>query len=231
MVPEADYYGVIEQYIQKKFNCISTSTNKGYVPLGLVDVIGAYTTSSEFYNDLEIIVVEVKKTAASFGKSIGQALGYSIYGERCYLAITFEGNESYNDDQMYIANHLGVGLIRVPMDKHKRTIEREIEIILTSKKHVPIEAQKRYMLNTIGISRCNMCEIYNPTEQMNRINRNIGRSSLFTNKKSRQFTLCKECYRTFFPKEEKIKRKSKHAAARKAAETMRLKRKGQEDNI
>lgn len=86
MVAESDYYPFIADFIKKKYNCLSVGINRGYLSLGLVDVIGAYDVGGPFMSDLELMFVEVKTSTNSFGKSIGQALGYSIYGDRCYLS-------------------------------------------------------------------------------------------------------------------------------------------------
>ena len=111
MLTEDQYYSSVEKFIKKKYNCMVTGTNKGHLSLGLVDVIGAYETSSEYNSDVELITVEVKTSTSSFGKSLGQALGYSLLGERCYLAVTFSDNENFSKEQQYMANHLGVDLL------------------------------------------------------------------------------------------------------------------------
>ena len=231
MVSEKEYYPAIESYINNQFHCISTAKNKGYRSLGLVDIIGAYDVSSAFYNDIEVVVVEVKTSISSFGKSIGQALGYSIYGERCYLAITFSNNDTFQEDHKYIANHLGVGLIRVPIDSQGVAITDQIEMILSSKKHEPILAQKHYMLNSLNISQCRMCDIYYKNESMQDITWNVERAALFTNIKNRIITLCEKSYKLIIPDEERNKKIKQKEAARKAADTFKKKRSGEEDNI
>ena len=99
MLPEKEYYNIMQGYIEKKFNCIACETNKGHLYAGLVDIVGAYETSGRFLNDLEVVVVEVKKNTSNYGKYLGQILGYSIYGERCYLAVTFSKEEGFTSYQ------------------------------------------------------------------------------------------------------------------------------------
>lgn len=56
-----------------------------------------------------MISVEVKLSARNFGKIVGQALGYSLFAHRCYLA----AKASFSEEQKELANSLGVGLIEL----------------------------------------------------------------------------------------------------------------------
>jgi len=243
MLPEKDYYPIIEKFLEKRFNCISTGIGKGYLALGLVDVVGAYDISGELLNDIEVIVVEVKKTTSSFGKSIGQALGYSTYGERCYLAIPFKGKETYNEDHKYIADHLGVGLIRIPLDKKDKPRRSKTEMVLSSKRHDPIPSQKHKLLYSIGITRCSLCSLYDKKEKMYQLRRHIGRPGMFTNSDLRRTFLCEDCFSDVISKREKekiqtlldggkkaAKTRKRRNAARKAVETRKENRQKKEES-
>jgi len=216
MVAESEYYPFIADFIKSKFNCLSVGTNRGYLSLGLVDVIGAYEVGGPFLSDLELIFVEVKTSTNSFGKSIGQALGYSAYGERCYLGVPFEGDDTFTDEQVFMANHLGVGLIRVQTSDSKRPIG--INVLLTSKKHAPIPGHKMYMLRSIGIAQCHACGCYALTDKMEPDPRVSG-SSLFNCNGSKKLCLCGTCYDRMISEPEKRKRKMLKERAMKAVQS------------
>lgn len=219
MLPEKQYYPAVEKFIQEKYNCIKTGINKGNLALGLVDIIGIYEISSEFYTDVEIIVTEVKTTTSSFGKLLGQALGYSIFGERCYLAITFEENKSFTQDQEFMANHLGVGLIRISVNKEYKPIKSKIDIILSSKKFDPILSLKQNLLFSNGIVKCSLCGIIGNSDDLYSITRKDVLPALFIKNNIRKIFLCKECYRCLIPESERLLRKAFVESGKKAAKT------------
>lgn len=219
MLAEVDYYPCIERFIDKEFNCIKTGTNKGNLILGLVDVLGAYEISGDFHNDIEAVCVEVKTTTHSFGKSIGQALGYSIFVERCYLATAFEEGKTFSPDQLFIAGHLGAGLIRIEVDADGRPIEDQIRTLLTSTRHSPIPSQKAQILNSLGITSCILCGIYGLRDKMNLIKRKTGSVSVFERKGIRRMYLCNDCYLCIISQEEREERKAKSKSTKKAIAT------------
>lgn len=226
MLDERKYYPTIKNYIQKQFNCLEVKTGRGgrgYLGLGLADVLGVYDTSSDFHSDVEVIVVEVKTSTSSFGKSLGQSLGYSIYGERCYLAVTFKNGNGFTEEEKYFADHLGVGLIEVPTKKDGDPIESNIKVKLSSKKHEPIHSLKNYIINKLGISQCSLCNIFGYKDDMIKIKRDIEQSSMFSSNKSRKVFICEDCFETMLPKRYKDEINNKKEAARKAIETMKNK--------
>ncbi|MBE3135979.1 MAG: hypothetical protein IMZ43_01065 [Thermoplasmata archaeon] len=219
MLPEDQYYSSAEKFIKKKYNCIVTGRNKGYLALGLVDVIGAYETRSEYHSDVELIVVEVKTTTSSFGKSLGQSLGYSLFGERCYLVVTFSDNENFSKEQQYMANHLGVGLIRIPVDSIFKPKTSQIETVMNSKTHIPINSQKQYLLHAIGLTKCVSCGIYNSEVSMHQIEKSSMSKTLFTNSVIRKLYLCDQCYKGIVPEKERLKKEVQLDSAKRAART------------
>jgi hypothetical protein len=213
MVAESEYYPFIADFIKRKFNCLSVGTNRGYLSLGLVDVIGAYEVGGRFLCDLELMFVEVKTSTSSFGKSIGQALGYSAYGERCYLGIPFEGEDTFTDEQVFMADHLGVGLMRVQVDGSK--LPTGISIPLVSRRHIPIPGHKMYLLRSIGIARCHACGSYALADNME-LDRRTSDPSLFNDKGTKELYLCRACYEGMTSEPEKAKRKMLKERARRA---------------
>lgn len=227
MLSEKEYYLTVKGYIADKFNCIGISVNKGHLALGLVDVVGAYDTSSDVLNDAEVVVVEVKTTTNSFGKSLGQALGYSIFGERCYLAVTFHGDNTFTKEQEYIANHLGVGLIRIPVDLNGRPLRAKFEIVLSSKKHEPVQGQKYNMLAAIGITKCCICGMFGSQKEMHHLSNDAHRPTLFAPHHKRTFSFCDKCYHDVIPEEKRRKKANMLLAGQKAIITRKRKAAGQ----
>jgi len=227
MLPEKDYYSTVEEFLSKHFNCSRVKSGqggRGYLGLGLADVVGAYDISSEYHNDMEVVVVEVKKTTSSFGKSMGQALGYSIYGERCYLAITFRKGNSFTDEQKYFADHLGIGLIKIPVDDDGTPRKNKVELVVSSKKHKPIPALKMLILNRIGISQCYSCGIFDFKINMQKIQHSLARSTFFSNKQHHNLFICKDCFQNSLPKEYKNGILSRNEAGKKAARTKKYRK-------
>ena len=224
MLPEAEYYPAVKSFISNKFNCIATGCTKGTLDMGLVDVIGAYECGGLYGNNAEVVCVEVKLTTASFGKSLGQILGYSIYGERCYLAIAFHDGETFNNEEIAIANHLGVGLIRIPTDKAGNPLEDETEIVITSKLHEPIPAQKNYILHAIGIVHCFSCGLYVQATESQEINRKTAGPALYNKTSTKRRYLCKKCYSTVLSEREREKLKNVKEGGRKAAMTRKARK-------
>jgi len=227
MLSEKEYYQSVKEYIAHKFRCIGISVNRGYLALGLVDVIGVFDTSSEYLNDVEVVLVEVKTTTDSFGKSVGQALGYSIFGERCYLAVTFNGDDTFTKEQEYIANHLGVGLIRIPVGISGEPQDKGINIVLSSKKHEPIQSQKHSMLESIGITKCRICGIFGSQKEMHHLSNDAHRPALFAAHHKRRFSFCNACYNDVIPEEKRQKKATMMMAGQKAILTKKRKSAGQ----
>ncbi len=120
--------------------------------VGAADVLGVKDIGGVLSSDFEVVAVEVKKTKASFGKSLGQALGYSLFSHKCYLAIPSKKNEElFSIDDREIASHLGVGLIEIDVS------EDQCYEIVTSKPHKPIETILFHTLNNLGLIKCSIC--------------------------------------------------------------------------
>lgn len=152
---EKSLYKFVEKYLKKEFGCIATYQRKGPLQVGLADVIGLRDIGGEYSGDFEIVAVEVKLGTTSFGKSLGQALGYSLFAHKCYLAI----NEKLSLEHKEMSARLGVGLLEIMDDKCKE--------ILRSIQHQPIPALTLWTIDrcTPDYIRCNICGslVYGPT--------------------------------------------------------------------
>ena len=72
------------------FACFKTAQRVGTSFIGIADVVGVRDIGGDVRGDVEVIAVEVKMSPSNFGKILGQALGYSLFGHKCYLAIILE---------------------------------------------------------------------------------------------------------------------------------------------
>src|SRR2546427_11931699 len=86
---------------------------KGPQAVGYADVLGIRDIGSVLTGDIELIAVEVKLERDNFGKKLGQALGYSLFAHKCYLAIRMKRDDRFSFEEREMANRLGVGLIDI----------------------------------------------------------------------------------------------------------------------
>jgi hypothetical protein len=100
--------------------------------------------------DLYPIVKKVKGGSEPFGTASGQALGYKVYANRVYLADIREN--SFTDDEISIANHLGIGLIQIKGAKCNE--------VLTSPYYKPLTRLHLRLLENLGLGICQLCGCY-----------------------------------------------------------------------
>jgi len=111
--------------------------------LGIRDVGG------RFCGDIEVITIEVKTSRYNFAKSLGQALGYSLFAHKCYLAILLRYSERYSPEEKEMASQLGFGLIEIRTGKCTE--------ILTSAPHRPINTLLLRALDSVDYGKCSIC--------------------------------------------------------------------------
>ena len=150
---EKDLYPSMELWVKSKFECFDTATNTG-TEHGRVDVLGLRQTPGDHSSDTDLICIEVKRGTQPFLNALGQALGYSIYGNYCYLA-DYRPKNPYSDTERVIAEQLGVGLIRIQKLEH-------IELVSTARRCTPIENLKLQIADQIGYVRCTICSTFFP---------------------------------------------------------------------
>jgi len=102
--------------------------------------------------DVELVSVEVKAGNEPFATATGQALGYRIYAHRVYLADRRE--KTFTHDEIQIASHLGVGLLRISPDSGRVNEE------MSSPHHHPILSMSLRMLEQIGLLPCALCRTF-----------------------------------------------------------------------
>ena len=221
---ETYYYDKIRMRLLKHiFHCFIFEKKVGCEDIGNIDLVGIKDIGGWSCGDIEVIGVEVKKAheekeaIAHFGKQLGQALGYSLICHRVYLAGLFLPNEKgFSEEQRYLANHLGVGLIEVILNKDGDDVIK-LDIVQTSAKHNPIEHKMNSLLYKLRISKCTICGIYYENKKgkvrVSQIDRyvisktNLDRDFLFTKFTHKELWVCKVCQDRFDFKQKKLNEK------------------------
>ena len=81
MKAEKDYYEPVGKWAKRSLGCFDKGLRHGRI-----DVIGLRDAGGRLSGRAEVVAIEVKRGNAPFATSVGQAHGYSIYADRCYLA-------------------------------------------------------------------------------------------------------------------------------------------------
>lgn len=199
---ERYYHPFVVNFLKgEKIKCFDARMGVGHGYVGYADVFGLKDIGGEFKSGVIGYSVEVKKSNSSIAKKLGQALGYSLFSHRCYLAVA----EKFEDDHIEMANRLGVGLIEINGKK--------CEEILTAQHHEPINDLFLSAVYNLGWARCDMCNEFfqhkkswtrrNPYYASNkgkvyhsRINKNYD-VYYTTTKRRYPVSLCPDCLKNF----------------------------------
>lgn len=146
---EAEYYEPVARWARSTLGCFETGINTG-LRHGRIDVVGLRDSGGRLSGRADVIAIEVKRGAQPFATSIGQASGYSIYADRCYLAEYRPGG--FTDDEQAIASQLGVGLIRITGTQRVRITE-----VLTAPLREPLEGLRLEVVEKLDHSLCTVC--------------------------------------------------------------------------
>lgn len=144
---EVDLYPRVARWTKRHFKCFAVGENAG-LRYGRVDVVGLRDVGGRLSGKSEVIAIEVKRENAAFAPSAGQASGYRVYSDRCYLAIVRRAGFTY--EEISIASNLGIGLLAI----HPR---RGIDEVLTSPVHAPLEGLRLELLEKLAYSLCTIC--------------------------------------------------------------------------
>ncbi len=82
-----------------------------------------------------------------FATASGQALGYSVYANRVYLA-DFR-TEGFRPSELEIANHLGIGLIQLSKNRCRE--------VLSSPFHNPVPRMSLELIARLALANCQLC--------------------------------------------------------------------------
>ncbi|MEQ8842277.1 MAG: hypothetical protein RIB98_14935 [Acidimicrobiales bacterium] len=121
---------------------------------GRIDVCGLRHVGGDLSGDTDFVAVEVKPEGRAFGTSAGQAAGYSVYADRCYLAVV-KTSEGFTTDEIAIADSLGVGLFELRRAGRGARVVRER---LSAPKREPIRRLRLQYLDQLGFGQCAICE-------------------------------------------------------------------------
>ena len=147
---ESDLYPTVSEWMGSEAgpDCYKTWTNKG---LGDVrpDVIGLRHAGGNLRGDFELITIEVKMSSKRFLTSAGQTGAYGVYADRAYLCC-LRGDKPFDDDDIDIASHLGIGLLEI--DGHKK-----VERVLAAPVRQPIPRKRQELIESLGYSVCQIC--------------------------------------------------------------------------
>jgi hypothetical protein len=155
---EKELYGIVEKWAQEKFHCFVTAINKG-TDIGRVDVVGLRKAPGDHTSQTDLICIEVKRGTQPLLSALGQAVGYSVYGDYCYLADY--RIKPFTDIEREVAEQLGVGLIRISKDKH-------VELVSTARRSEPVENYKLRLADQMGFVRCSICTTFFARSETNK---------------------------------------------------------------
>lgn len=156
---ERDLYEVVETWAERKFGCFATAIDKG-TEYGRVDVIGLRQTPGDHSAQTDLICIEVKRGTQPLLNALGQAVGYSIYGNYCYLA-DYRPESPYSEIEREIAEQLGIGLIRI--GKNNR-----VEQVSNARRCQPVENFKLRLADQMGFVQCSICGTFFARSESNR---------------------------------------------------------------
>ncbi len=146
---EAEYYEPVARWARNTLGCFETGINTG-LRHGRIDVVGLRDSGGRLSGRADVIAIEVKRGTQPFATSIGQASGYSIYADRCYLAEYRP--RGFTDDERAIASQLGVGLVQIAGTTRLRIAE-----VLTAPLREPLEGLRLEVVEKLHHSLCTVC--------------------------------------------------------------------------
>ncbi len=149
IIKERHLYPVVEKWLKKYYHCFKTEINVGS-NYSRIDVVGVKDVGGDLSGEIETISVEVKRGNEPFATASGQASGYKVYAHRVYLADMRENN--FTPNEIAIANHLGIGLIKIDGKTCKE--------ILTSPYYKPLTSLHLLLLKNLGLGRCQLCSCF-----------------------------------------------------------------------
>ena len=131
----------------------------------------------------ELIVIQVKLSKAVFLKSIGQAWGYSLTADRCYLAVYCPHGFTQSETEM--AAQLNIGLIQI-RDKDR------CRVILSSPQHRPLRHHKLALMRKLKYVECALCQPPVKREQASSYYLDRSAARIATNTRERRY-ICTDC--------------------------------------
>ncbi len=147
---EKTLYPVVKKWMKKQFLCFKVDVNKGLRSYSIADIIGVRDVGGDLSGDVEMIIIEVKRGHDPFARACGQTLSYNVYANRVYLADIRE--KSFTPEELQVAGHLGVGLIRIR--------KRKCTEVLSSPFYNPIPRLNLGLLENLAVAKCGLCSSF-----------------------------------------------------------------------
>lgn len=132
--------------MRKHFKCFRSACNVG-LSYSRMDIVGVRDVGGILSGEIEVICIEVKRGTEPFATASGQALGYSVYANRVYLA-DFRA-DGFKPAELEIASHLGIGLIQLSENRCKE--------VLSSPFHDPIPRMSLELIARLALAKCQLC--------------------------------------------------------------------------
>lgn len=149
---ERDLYPAAKQWLLRQ-GCFEAGIDTG-VKGARIDAVGLKDVGGELSSRTELIAIEVKWGKTPFGNALGQAHGYSIYADRCYLADLRSEGEPFEPAEIRMASHLGVGLLAVSQGGPESFSIREV---LSAPLSQPLDEMRLRVVEQLGYSECTIC--------------------------------------------------------------------------
>lgn len=156
---EKDLYEAVRHWASKHFGCFETGVNKG-TEHGRVDVVGLRQVSGDHAAETDIICIEVKRGNQPFLNALGQAVGYSVYGNFCYLA-DYRPDTSFSEVEREIAEQLGIGLLRIRRNQ-------QVDLVSTARRCHPSENFRLRIADQLNYVKCTVCTTFFPRSKENK---------------------------------------------------------------
>lgn len=171
--PERKLYPAAKRWLVQA-GCYAAGVNTG-VTSARIDAIGIRDVGGELASRTEVIAIEVKRNRSPFGNAIGQAHGYSVYADRCYLADVRPSRTPFTPEEKRIASHLRVGLLAITRDAQGRLRIREVQ---TAPLGEPLPELRLEIIEKLGYAECTICHSFfkQRAARPSDIGRNVVRS-------------------------------------------------------
>lgn len=184
---EERFYPLVLSYLKQRGYLTESYKNDGRTKFEFTrvggktqaDVVGVKDVGRNYSHEIEIVAVEVKDREQARVRYITQALGYSTFAHRCYLAMPIK----YKDEYINYARQIGVGLLEIT--------DNNVKEILSADLKNPNKAIVTWFLRrSLHLVKCIFCGSIIYRFQINRIER-IKRINVFGEEK--HLFICPEC--------------------------------------
>jgi hypothetical protein len=150
-VLESEMYEPLKDWLTERgYHVVGDEVSVGDV--GRIDVVGMRHIGGDLSSECELVGFEVKRGLSNFAKSLGQAHGYSVAVDRCYLVVCCE-ESSLTIRHELIAGRLGVGLIRAFQARGKFKFEQ----VTSAPPGRPMDEYRLQAAEKLNHALCSLC--------------------------------------------------------------------------